>query len=162
VDIERNEEFKMVHDTNPIRSGARSSLYVNLRANNGSISNYDSSPIVSSYPKGVADPEYRGEVYILGNGSASYSYWSPNKLTAEISSTDASKLIINQNFDKGWKLSGGILDKYNGLLSANITSQTRQVTFTYLPYSFIAGLVISILTACAWFFHILKVKPRAN
>jgi hypothetical protein len=142
--ITRHDEFRQVVDANTSKSGAYSSLYLNLLANNGTLNAYEAVPHHVA-AKAVGDSSYQGEAYLLDGGDASYEYWSPNKLVVRVKPANSTRLVINQNYDAGWHALGKNAEAFEGLLSTEISPQDAQVTFYYLPASFIIGLVVSIM-----------------
>jgi uncharacterized membrane protein YfhO len=54
--------------------------------------------------------------------------------------------VINQNYDWGWRVRGGQAESFNGLLSTQVEPGDTQVTFYYLPSSFIMGILVSLLS----------------
>ncbi len=142
--IDWNNEFQQIWDSNTGRSGAYSSMYYNLLANHGTLNAYN--PIYhQASPKSINDEAYKGEVYLEDGGNAYYKYWSPNKLIVGVNSTNTTRVIINQNYDKGWHVKGGKAENFNGLLSAQVPGGVSEITLYYLPTSFVIGAVISLL-----------------
>lgn len=89
-----------------------------------------------------------GAAYIAEtNQTFDFVYFSPNKVkinldAAEINGT--ATLVVNQNYYKGWKASNENIKSYNGLLAAEITSDDKDIEFSYSPKSFLIGAIISI------------------
>ncbi len=150
--------FKQKVDDNTGRSGAYSSMYYNLLANEGTLNAYNPIPH-QNFAIGVGDPKYKGEVYLENNGNAYYTYWSPNKLVVSVNATDKTRVIINQNYDKGWRVKQGKAENFNGLLSAQVPKGISDVVFYYLPMSFVIGAILSLLTAIGIIFVLWK-KPK--
>jgi hypothetical protein len=103
------------------------------------------------------NPLYRGEVFFLkSDNSASFNYFSPNKLEISASIADSPDiLIINQRYDTGWKCDLGKLRNWNGLLGVELKGVGgHSVRLRYRPAIFFYGLGISILTilymGCFW------------
>jgi hypothetical protein len=145
VQIERKEYFIQGIDNDVYRSGATTSMLYNLLANNGTLNAYD--PVsYRVFAKGIENPEYKGEVYVVGNGSAYYYYWSPNKLVVSVNVPNETALIVNQNYDKRWRVENKETMNFTGLLSAKVSPEDEKVTFYYLPATFLIGLAISIFS----------------
>jgi len=144
--IERNKEFSQGYDYvyphNPIYY---STLYSNFLSNNGTLNAYDPVPH-PAFAILVGDPSYKGEVYLELEGNASYEYWSPNKLIVNVETLKSNRVVINQNYDRGWRVKGGQAESFNGLLSAHVTESDKKIKFYYLPSSFVKGAIISILS----------------
>jgi hypothetical protein len=158
-------EFYQMVDTNPSRSGAPSSMYLNLLQNKGTLNAYD--PIfISSNAVGINDTKYIGEVYLLDGGNASYVYWSPNKLVIRVSATNSTKLVVNQNYDDNWNIrtSEKDIENINGLLGTSVSNEDKLVELYYLPLSFTIGTIISIgtLLTCSYIFLRRANKTKKN
>jgi hypothetical protein len=141
-------EFRNVVDQKLVLTWATTfyRMYVNLRENKGTINAFDPVPH-TPYAVGFGEQGYRGEVYIDGKGTAEYTYWSPNKLVVRVNASEPSRVVINQNFDKGWRAKGSkVPESFNGLLSAQVSPGDNLVTFYYLPTAFIIGSLVSALT----------------
>lgn len=96
---------------------------------------------------GRKNPGYRGEVYLSrGNGTAALKYFSPNKVIAEVNAHAADKLVLNQNYFKGWKANDEAAISYFGLVAKDVGPETRQVVFRYMPESFRVGLIVSLIS----------------
>ena len=126
-----------------------SALYPALLSNLGSLWAYEAIPIPwNAIPQG--SPRYRGEVFMdRMRGSAEIVSWSPNRIVVEVDAIDEDRLVVNQNFASGWKVSGGASGAEpsdQGLLSAAVTPHTKLVTFRYRPVSVILGTLISLAT----------------
>jgi hypothetical protein len=118
--------------------------------------------------RGYENTGYTGEAYVENNaGNASITYFSPNVLKVHVELGNSSRLIVNQNFDFRWRSDAGEVTNYENLLSVNVPKDTENVTFYYLPSSFIAGLFVSIIGAiiCVVFYKrqgITNVKHEKN
>ncbi len=145
IEFEDRTDFKQINDYNVGRSGADSSMYMNLIGHNGTLDAYD--PVFHpTYARGLNDENYKGEVYLELEGNTSYEYWSPNKLIVNVETQELNRVIINQNYDKGWRVKGGQAESFNGLLSTNVSESDKKVEFYYLPRSFIIGAIISLVS----------------
>jgi len=101
------------------------------------------------YKRGILNKGYKGEAFLLNDrGDAMIYYFSPNKVVVNVNATREDTLILNQNFHKGWHVKGssGVVESTRGLVSTQVTPKDKRVTFYYLPYSFIIGLILSTIT----------------
>jgi len=110
------------------------------------------------FPTGSNQADYRGEQYLVGSGQISLIDWSPNRLVYQVSATDRARLVVNQNFDPGWRLREGTGDlaAFNGLLAVNIPRGEQRVVLVYRAPWFVVGAAISAVTlilaiALCWF-----------
>jgi len=143
-----------------------SDQYANFLDNKGSINCYDRLHLAFAispkyYLNNTSYEKYRGEVYLLKNkGIAKLSYFSPNKIKAEVDVKQDDLLTINQNYFKGWKTKGKEVISYNGLIATEVTPYDKEVVFYYLPNSFILGLTISIISLFLFSLLFFKNKKK--
>jgi len=140
--VERYPDFKHMRGV-LLPLTASSGMYFNFLANRGTLDPYEPVPH-AEFAKAHSDPDYKGEVYLDGNGTSSYAYWSPNKLVVDVAVQGETRLVINQNYDKGWHVKGKVAENFNGLLSTNVTSADKTIEFYYLPMPFIIGLLVTL------------------
>lgn len=93
-----------------------------------------------------------GNAYLAEtNQSFNLSFFSPNRFSVKITNvTGQETLVINQNYLPNWKSKGREVFQYNGLIAADISKEDngKEITFYYLPASFIAGTAISFAGLC--------------
>ena len=121
--------------------------YPNFLKNEGKVNAYiEITTKVYAVPR--ESENYKGEVYLQNtNGEVSYAYWSPNKLVVNVNISDEGYVVVNQNYDKGWKTKNGRkVESFNGLISTKVYPEDKQITFYYLPWSFVVGFMISLLS----------------
>ncbi len=151
--VEKNVDFRQVS------YAAYGNVYRNFLSNAGTVDVDAGTPNIVSFAKPITDPSYKGEVYLELEGKASYDCWSPNKLIVNVETQVPNRVVINQNYDKGWRVRGGQAESFNGLLSANVTESDRKLEFYYLPRTFAIGGIISILSlVCMLFLIFHKIK----
>ncbi|MBI5643472.1 MAG: hypothetical protein HY954_08365 [Deltaproteobacteria bacterium] len=147
--ITENKDFYHIVAIDPTRTN-----YPNFLKNTGVANCYESMhPPTSVSPYGDelgrVNPDYTGEVYLLGGGSATLRYFSPNKMIIDVDAPSADRLVLNQNYFTGWNAKGvdGVkAAPYKGLVSAEVPPGKNEITFYYSPLSFKIGLVISIIS----------------
>ncbi len=144
ISVESDRVFHHLIDNNPGRSGAASSMYLNLLANRGTLNAYDNVPH-QAFAKSIGDQNYKGELYLEDAGTASYQHWSPNRLVVDVEVDNETRVIINQNYDDGWKVKGRKAENFNGLLSSKVFPNDHMIEFYYLPNEFMIGTIISLL-----------------
>ena len=116
-------------------------------SNRGAVNCYTSIKQVKN-AIGYNQAHYRGEQYLLGAGQVLLTNWSPNRLEYEANANGPTQLVINQNFDNGWRLVEGTgeVKSFNGLLAVSIPSGKQTLVLSYRPPWLITGAVISALT----------------
>ena len=98
--------------------------------------------------KGLDDPDYRGEEYLLDAGTVRRTRWSPNRLEYAVDAPKPSVLVVNQNYDPSWRVTSGpgqILSQ-DGLLAVRVPAGKSRIVLRYVSIAFICGLLITILT----------------
>ena len=127
-----------------------STMYPAYKSNQGTVLCKETSN-VSKNAVPLESDEYSGEAYLLGGiGKADITGWSPNRMTIQVKSDKPSTLIVNQNYDSGWRVEDRGLEVYSsekGLIAVDLESDTHQIKLAYKPASFTLGLVITLLTA---------------
>ncbi len=130
-----------------------SSMFVLSRSNTGAINCYDighgdGTANVPTRVTGSNQGGYRGEQYLLGPGTVTLLRWSPNELVFNVASQGPNTLVINQNFDDGWRLidNHGETMPFNTLLAVRLNPGTQTVTLKYTNRYFDLGAMVTILS----------------
>ena len=89
-------------------------------------------------------------ILLLSDLSASYQliHWSPNTVTAAITTPHQTRVILNTNYARGWTADGYIIKQHDGRVGATMDN-SGQITFRYRPPGLKFGLVISLFTMLA-------------
>lgn len=101
---------------------------------------------------------YRGETYSeRRNGTADISYWSPDRVVVRASFRADDFLIMNQNYDSGWKARVNGADmpvaSRDGRTGVFLSGGSYTVEWQYLPDGVVVGAVltgISLLVLAAY------------
>lgn len=95
------------------------------------------------------NPSYRGEFYLLsGKGKLKPLLFSPNKIVLEAEPEKADTVIVNQNFNRGWRSSGGRIVNRQGLIAVEIAKAGKQIIILrYIPFDFWCGFAVTFITA---------------
>lgn len=105
------------------------------------------------------DIDYQGEFYLLGgSGAVTVTSFTPNKITLSVNVQDRDYLIVNQNYDSGWKTPGRVILNHEGLLAVEVSpaDSGRDIILYYSPTSFKIGLAVSAASlAAVW--YVLRV-----
>jgi len=80
-----------------------------------------------------------------GSGSVTPLRWSPSELRFRVALTAPARLIVNQNFDPGWRVAQGTIGSFDGLLAVALEPGNREVTLTHRPEGFVGGLLSTLL-----------------
>lgn len=85
--------------------------------------------------------------------------WSPNAVTATVSTSAPAEVILNTNYATGWYINGEEAVERANRVAYEIPAGTRALTFKYTTPGLIPGTVITLLTVgAATFFLIRKRK----
>ncbi len=111
--------------------------------------------------KGYEQSNYQGEQYLNGLGTVRLEKWTPNALEYDVDTPAPTDLVINQNYDKSWRLIRGNGQVFEsgarvptwmwdlavpGLLAVHVPAGHQQVELRYRPASLLAGGAISLTT----------------
>lgn len=109
----------------------------------------------STLPESVVgsnQPGYRGEQYIIGQGSVRLERWTPNALTYDIDAEGnlpkSRIVVVNQNFDSAWRVAegSGRVFSEGGLIGVQVPEGKQRLKLIYRNYVFYIGAAISFLT----------------
>jgi hypothetical protein len=91
---------------------------------------------------------YRGEAFTAsGTGTARVVAFSPNEVVVEVTGARAGdQLVINQNFDPGWRVDGRPAERYHDAIAARLPVASGRFTFRFWPRGLSLGLVALALT----------------
>ncbi len=86
--------------------------------------------------------------------------WSPSSITFRVETSRPATLIVDQNFDEGWRATLGAPVSHEGLLALEVPAGDRQVTFRHRPQGLELGLA---MTGLGVFLSLgLLLVPRRN
>lgn len=121
----------------------------------------DSQGVVNCYTytdwptqaKGWNEASYRGEQYLLGQGSVALVRWTPNRLEYAVDTRVPSVMVVNQNYDPSWRVASGPGQAFSqdGLLAVRVPAGKSRIVLKYISISAIYGMIISMLTVLAAF-----------
>jgi uncharacterized membrane protein YfhO len=104
---------------------------------------------------------YRGEAWITGRkGSAKVMRTTANSVRIAAHLTSPGRLVVNQNYDQGWRAAGLEPEEFLGLLSAKLPAGDHEVLFSYQPHTFQLGAAISLLASTAGLVLVLRTRKR--
>ncbi len=158
-------------DFNLFPGQSRSSMYPVLLSNSGILNAYEVLNVKKGQTKTVDDSGYRGEAYLLNEGSsATITYFSPNKVVVDIETGGPDILVLNQNYYRGWRARGRQGKKvfaHDGLIAVAVGPQDTRILFRYFPNSFIIGVSKTLITlffgVVMWIIAgIIKWSPRRH
>lgn len=98
--------------------------------------------------RGATQRGYRGEVWLMGEGSVHVARWSPSSLSVDVDvqAPRGATLVVNQNFDHRWRADTPHAPRdFEGLLAVPLPPGARRVTLSYRPASVAWGAAASAL-----------------
>lgn len=134
--------------------GAYSGMYPLISKNAGVVDAYEPMPVPRN-ALNAADNNYQGEYFLLkGKGTIKQASWSPGKIVFNLNLQGNDTLIINQNYDVGWRTnsSNSAVSTY-GLLSTAVAVTDKEVVFYYMPASFLIGLLLMFIGVLLFVFR---------
>jgi hypothetical protein len=98
---------------------------------------------------GYNESGYQGEQHLIGPGSLRMRRWTPNALTYEVATPEANLLVINQNYDRGWRLTRGAgrVVERGGLLAIELPRGRQQLKVVNFGAGLITGSLLTLVTA---------------
>ncbi len=128
-----------------------SSIYPVFLSNSGLIEGYEVMHIPRGDVKVFGEPGYRGEHYFdFPSGERELILFSPNKLMFDIKLDRSNLLILNQNYDRGWRAAADgerlAVSHTDGLISVVLPPGQYRLEIYYLPQAFLVGLSVSIVS----------------
>jgi hypothetical protein len=98
--------------------------------------------------RGSDGAEYRGEAFTAsGVGTATVVGFSPNRIVVDVTGARAGdRLVINQNFDAGWRVDGQPAEPYRDAIAGVLRASNGRYTFSFWPRGLTLGLVTLALT----------------
>ena len=90
---------------------------------------------------------YRGEQYLTGRGAIHLILWTPNLIEYEVDAPSATTIIVNQNYDAGWRVieGRGRLAETGGLLAIVLASGHQRLEIAYRGHTAVMGVAISMI-----------------
>jgi len=154
---EHNRRFEQIcmSENAQFRYGAWSNMFEPIWYKKGIINGYFNLPVTRS-AKANSAPEYKGEFFLEKSaGKVKLLFWSPNRINFHYELNHTDWLVINQNFNNGWKNTRQFpIANHQGLLAIMLPAGTGTVSLYYLPNSFLAGILVSGLTIFIIFLRI--------
>ena len=124
-----------------------------IQGNEGVVNCYNTYSPSASDIKGLNEAGYRGEQYVVGQGSVALVSWTPNRLEYAVDAPSPSLMVVNQNYDPSWRVMSGArqTSSWDGLLAVRVEAGRSRIVLKYISMPAIYGMIISILTALAAF-----------
>ena len=143
--LTRSIQFKQMRQL-----GAKFNMTHVAQANMGALECYEYADTTTN-AKGYDESGYQGEEYMVGRGIVQLTRWTPNTLSFNVTALAPSVLVVNQNYEDGWRLSHGTGELYSndGLIGVRLPAGQQRLTLTYMSNSFRLGVVISLITLAA-------------
>ncbi len=149
-------------------------LYRNTVQNIGSI-DWDGDILLPEYAvpayfidednKPHRNPKWRGEVWFArGRGSVRATRFTATVIALAVEASEPATIIVNQNFDPGWRSSRGQVTSHNGLLAVrDLPPGSRYVvTLKYSSRALLIGLAASAISLAGLVWWTLSRMRRSD
>ncbi len=136
-------------------TAAYTDLYPGLLANRGTVNCYNRFhlPIRAQpdhLPDGSPNPSYRGEAWSTSGGPTRVLKVGGRRIEVGVEPAGAGVLVLNQNYDDGWRTEDGRrVRDHGGLVAAAVNPEDHRVVFLYTPPWFLPGAALSLLSVVA-------------
>ena len=109
---------------------------------------------------GAGDPKYKGEAYVAeGTGQADLVSFTPNEMTVVVHDAQPGEhVVLNQNYDPGWKGNGVRAIEWSETVAARIDSPSQTFVLRYRPSTLWVGLALFIATASGILWSALRAR----
>ena len=111
----------------------------------GSLSCWDAYPVPES-PLLQGDLPAEERLEDARAGHVTERSWSPNHIDLDVDLERPARLLVNQNWHRGWRTSAGEVGSSRGLLVVDLPAGARSVSLDFVPRSARGGLFVSIVT----------------
>lgn len=128
----------------------------------GSLDCYDETPWPASRLLRADAP---AEEYLAdpSSGSVRRLGWSPNRIVLAVELSRPGVLLVNQNWDSGWRSSVGTVRSEQGLLAVDLPAGSHRLELRMLPPLALWGLgwMVATTVGAAWFWRRDRRRERA-
>jgi hypothetical protein len=118
--------------------------------------------------RGSDQPGYQGEQHLLGVGSLNLIGWTPNLLTYDVNASATTTIVVNQNYDRWWRVVAGrgTVVNQDGLIGIRVPAGSQQIAIAYRDSGALLGSLITLATIAAvvalWRHETRNARDAAN
>jgi hypothetical protein len=132
-------------------------MYLAMLANTGVINCYGAPPFDRKGARAAGAPDFHGEAWLTGSGTASVVAWSPNHAVIDVKGAEAGSLLVyNMNFDEGWRSDAGPVISNGNTVALKLAGGDARVTFRYWP----PNLALGVLCAAVAIGALVQARRR--
>lgn len=130
--------------------GGDQAMLIAATANLGVLDCYEYTDWTTN-ARGSDQAGYQGEQHLLGAGSLSLVNWTPNLLTYDVSAPAPATIVVNQNYDRWWRVVAGrgTVVNQDGLIGIRVPAGSQQIAIAYRDYGALLGALITLATVAA-------------
>jgi hypothetical protein len=128
----------------------------------GSLSCWDAYPVPES-PLLQGDLEAEEYLQDPTAGRLTERRWTPNRIDLDVDLERPTRVVVNQNWHRGWRASEGIVESERGLLEVELPAGKRTLSLRFAPRSAEGGALVSIaslLALATLVFLARRARPR--
>ncbi|MEX0649950.1 MAG: hypothetical protein WD200_03040, partial [Candidatus Andersenbacteria bacterium] len=120
--------------------------YLENMGTNDLCRHYQPDPHTRAFDSSDPLKPYNGEVWLVNGGKILEYSLKPGILTIAATTSTKDRIVLNQNYDAGWKSTGDIQpESFNGLVSVPISEGTQTLVLEYQPQIMWWGAWITVL-----------------
>jgi hypothetical protein len=121
-------------------------MYLAMLGNTGVINCYGAPPFDRKGARPVGAPDYHGEVWLTGQGSARIAAWSPSHVVVDVEGAEPGSLLVyNMNYDEGWRSDRGPVVPQGNAVATRLAGGDARVTLRYRPPYLWLGIAAAAL-----------------
>lgn len=94
-------------------------------------------------------------------GTAEQTRWTPNEVAVRVQVRGPARLVVNQNYEVGWRASTGTTEPFERLLSVNLPAGEHTVVFRHRPPGVVIGFALTVLGALLSLFAWMRLTPES-
>ena len=156
--ITNNNEYTLLKYTDSVIHNSPGIMYNHIQQNISILNGYEPLPSKNfGFTKFNHDKKYQ----LIEDSTARIVSFSPNEIEILVDSNTKS-LLINQNYDQGWKIVEGKGDLINDYGLIKIINPSSNIKLKFEPAYYQIGLRLSIVFAVIIFSIIIMIEMKKN
>lgn len=108
----------------------------------------------------VHDEENFGPILINKDFTINSINWSPNTVTADITATDKTNVVLNTNYAQSWYANDIQAKEVENRVATQVEAGHHTITFSYKPRGIVVGILLTTVTVVLAVASALSVKKK--